>query len=239
MKTPRRDTRALQLLQSFVDEQQSARRDQARALLAFAAATDPDIRATRQLLNAVANDAHRARHGAVYPAHWLRRPKRIHPPRSLSRSVLRIREIQAGLRTALDMLVPVISTSDGSERPTTTAAWRVPARRRDVFLIRDVSSPWVRRVEVAQWGEDLLWLAIAALLAEFGAEIRRCVVCRTCFLGERQTREFCSNRCSARRRFTRWYQANRNKILKRRHQAYVKRRQKTQPRAKVERRARR
>ena len=100
----------------------------------------------------------------------------------------------------------------------------LPATGQPSFLL--VTGPW----------PTPFWFATATLIQKTGHLLRRCR-CGRVFLRTRR-QEYCTTACSQRARSKKFYNANRDELLERRHDQYAKRRRRTQPRAKVARRKR-
>ena len=136
-----------------------------------------------------------------------------------------LRQLQSRLRHLLDDLRPA--------DPEFEPAWprimypSIPGAITRVHLMNDLSDEpglGFQRVYGADW-RHLRWLAIAALLEEFGAQIIRCEApeCTHLFLRNRR-QQYCSRPCSQRVRSTKWYNEHRETAKERRRQVYKQQR---------------
>jgi len=173
-------------------------------------------------------------------------------PEPTSRSVKDLRvEVSAlhkQLRDVLDLFFPLIS-----EGHPGINYWPVPARITGIQLVR-LPPPHptniIRRKAVARsttslsdsiqmnysagW-PDLFWLAVADLLTMYVRQIRRCTECQKLFVKVKR-QEYCSAKCSQRRRTRNWREGHEDELTELRHQAYERNIHKFHPNAKVQRR---
>jgi hypothetical protein len=91
----------------------------------------------------------------------------------------------------------------------------------------------IHRAFLADW-KDMFWLAASGLLEIFGPSLRKCKECGTIYT-QTKRKFYCSRKCSQRVRSRRWYRTHGQLIVEKRHEAYVKRVHKKDPKAKVQR----
>jgi hypothetical protein len=124
-----------------------------------------------------------------------------------------IRAFHAQLREILNAL-----WSGSGEHPGGLV--RIPAAVQHVYLHLTLDSRGIKRIYGSGW-PAWLWLAVAAVLEEFGSHIKRCQAphCGRLFLRIRR-QAYCSVECSQRVRSRRWYEAHQNEARDRRRDAY-------------------
>jgi hypothetical protein len=94
-------------------------------------------------------------------------------------------------------------------------------------------------IEVAGAARDILWFQILDLLRAVGVRrLRRCSGCPRLFVRTGR-QEHCTPACSQRSRSRRFYRENRTRISEARHEAYKRKRRRSQPGLHVARRPRR
>jgi hypothetical protein len=129
----------------------------------------------------------------------------------LSWTVTDTRQLHRQLRHVLERLLPT-ETADGSGEVM------VPSRVRSVWLRHD-GRRIVRTYEVR--ARDLLWFSIAALIEEFGGQLRRCQAsdCRAIFL-RRRRQTYHARACSQRVRQAKWYRRHQKAVRAARRARY-------------------
>jgi hypothetical protein len=137
-------------------------------------------------------------------------------------------QLQERLRRILDALRPRSDGEVSIQYPS------LPVVITGVHLMNDHQGHGFRRVYGAAW-RHLRWLAIAAILEEFGEQIARCSArdCGNLFRRNRR-QEYCSSRCSQRVRSHNWYQAHQAVARERRQRAYRAKAKRLSPNVRVE-----
>jgi hypothetical protein len=102
-----------------------------------------------------------------------------------------------------------------------------------------VAAPGGPAIELAGAARDVLWFQILDLLRGVGIRrIRRCSGCPRLFVRTGR-QDHCTPACSQRCRSRRFYRENRERISESRHEAYKRKRRRSQPGVRVARRVRR
>lgn len=164
-------------------------------------------------------------------------------PRPLTREeILSLHRELRRLLGELRPMEPFAPVNDWTAAAVAFPRVTIPARIQRIDLTWNLGreAHEITSVYGAEW-PDWLWLAIAAVLKEFGPWIVRCEAqdCRRLFLRTRR-QAYCSPECSQRVRSKRWYEAHQDKAREQRREAYQDEvRRKSYAKAKVQRRKRR
>ena len=156
-----------------------------------------------------------------------------------------VADIRETLRFNLGELFTSVARPNGAEW-SVSYCFRVGARRGVVVSVArgQAGDGFVRMARYLQvapdaW-KDAFQIGISTLLMHFGHLVKKCEPCGSLFVRTRR-QEYCSTSCSQIVRSQRWYEANREAVLARRHAGYVaeQRKKLRAPNEKVKRRRQR
>jgi len=128
------------------------------------------------------------------------------------------------MRDELRQLFAALWPTDGVE--LTIPSYHLPVHIGGIYLTR-VGAGSIASVSIAEW-PSTFWVAVADLLHQYGARIRRCSArhganhCGRLFLRTRR-QIFCSPQCAQRERSREWYDEHRTEAQRRRRVAYAER----------------
>ncbi len=144
----------------------------------------------------------------------------FHPKDNFSNITKRqLHNIHGKIRGCLSMLLPI-----NYEQRFDDDMWTLPVTYKHIFLVRtnvcDGKLPHIISRRYSAGWPDGFYQAVACLLEKYGSYLRRCEECTRIFLKSKR-QVYCSKACSQRVRTRRWYAKNRDKVIEKRHQAYV------------------